>query len=292
MKRKDAKTPLTAEMTADPDDVSAFDPADGPCCTIANFRPDLSAKPRSVWNRSVIEVFVERFMAQHGEADEERVEELFTGHLKYLCDKWQAAVSKDEKTRCEIQKLANRAERQRNVSARMTEIRQGVCSTSRQLYYRRLGVAHTYAPLRHHIPMLEALGVHGMSSDESDHRNGAVQYGVFKKEWRNPAITKWLRVFDSLYRRLRLNEASHSTPGSHPHLRFYSDKQSSRHPPVKNLPRNAYDPEWLAGLNQYDIKLLGCLNVTYNFTHHPDMERYGFSLTIQVLGSLMTGQDG
>ena len=60
MKRKDAKTPLTAEMSADPDEVESFDPANGPCCTSADFRPDLASKPSSLWNKSIIEVFVDK----------------------------------------------------------------------------------------------------------------------------------------------------------------------------------------------------------------------------------------
>ncbi|KAI0323605.1 hypothetical protein GY45DRAFT_1264317 [Cubamyces sp. BRFM 1775] len=242
-------------MLPDRDEVTDFNPANGPCCTAANFRPDLASKPSSLWNTSTIEVFVEHYMSQHPAADQVRVEQLFVGHLGYLCDRWQVSL-KDERTRRDIQRLANRAERQRN------------------LYHRRLMIAHTYAPLRRHIPMLMALGVHGMSSDESDHRNGAVQYGVFKKDWRNPIITGWLRVFDSLYRRLRLNEANHSTPGSHPHLCFYSDKSSSRHPPVKGLPRNAYDPTWLDALVVYDKKQLLIREVDYDFTHDAEMATY------------------
>ncbi|OSC96129.1 hypothetical protein PYCCODRAFT_1472880 [Trametes coccinea BRFM310] len=241
-------------MLPDVDEVTAFDPANGPCGSGTDFRPDLSAKPSSVWNKCIIQVFVEIFMARYPSASEVRVEELFTGHIGYLCHKWQLAL-KDEPTKRKIKKLANRAERQRN------------------LYHRRLTVAHAYAPLRQHISMIEDLGVHGMSSDESDHRNGVAQYGVFQKEWRNPAITKWLRVFDSLYRRLRLNEVNHSTPGSHPHLRFLSDKTDSRHPPRKGLPQNAYAPEWLKKLNAYDTKLLQVREESYDFVHDAELEK-------------------
>lgn len=143
--------------------------------------------------------------------------------------------------------------------------------TLAQLYYRRLSVAHAYAPLRRHIPVLMALGVAGMSSDESDHSNGVAQYGVFQKEWRAKRITTWLRVFDSLYRRLRMNETNKNTPGSQPHTRFYSAKSSARRPPVKGLPHNAYDTKWLQGLHMYDRKQLRVQEVEYAFKHDPEL---------------------
>ncbi|OJT09661.1 hypothetical protein TRAPUB_13857 [Trametes pubescens] len=253
MGRKNAKSPLTAEMLPDREEVNAYNRSrDGPACTVDNFRPDLLTKPSTVWNQSVIEVFIEHFMTKYPAADETRVEELFTGHLKYLCDKWDTHLKAPE-TQRELQKLANRTERQRN------------------LYYRRLSVAEVYGPLRRHIPMLMKLGAHGMSSDESDHVQGVVQYGVLIKEWRSPAITKWLRVFDSMYRRLRLNDANFSTPGSHAHKRLCSTKTSSRRPPVHDLPRNAYEATWLGALNPYDRKQLGVLEYDYEFTHDPEI---------------------
>ncbi|KAI0351856.1 hypothetical protein OH77DRAFT_1410198 [Trametes cingulata] len=238
------------------EDLVDYDPYDGPCCTAENFRPDLDSTPSSAWNRSIIEVFVEHFMDRKPSAPQDRVEELFEGHLKYLCQRWQEGTKLDEATLRRRAKLMRRAERQRN------------------LYYRRLMVAEAYGPLRRHIPMLKALGVHGMSSDESDHRNGSVQYGVFKKEWRHPAVTPWVRVFDSLYRRLRFNAVQLNTPGSHPHKRSYSDIVSTRHSPVKCLPTNAYDPQWLRKLNVYDRKQLRVKeDVQYEFTHDAEMLR-------------------
>lgn len=268
MGRKHAKAPITEDMLPDEGEVDAYDPFAGTCCVVQQFRPDLNASPTSVWNQSIIEVFVDHFMELHPASPSDRVEELFTGHLKYLCNKW-LSTTLSEKTRRDRRKLLNRSERQRNVSASDQYL--DALSRFAQLYYRRLAVAHAYAPLRRHIPVLMALGVAGMSSDESDHSNGVAQYGVFIKEWRAKRITTWLRVFDSLYRRLRMNDAKQSSPGSHPHSRFYSNKVSARRPPVKGLPRNAYDPKWLKGLHQYDRKHLLIQEVDYNFAHDQDM---------------------
>lgn len=120
--------------------------------------------------------------------------------------------------------------------------------------------------------MLEALGVHGMSTDESDHRNGVAQYAVSKKKWRSASVTGWLRIFDSLYRRIRSNQIQDNTPGSHPHLRFYSDVKVSGRAPIRCLPRNAYNPTWLGELDEYDKKQLGVKeDVRYEFTHNQTM---------------------
>ncbi|KAL1944055.1 hypothetical protein VTO73DRAFT_3873 [Trametes versicolor] len=254
MHRKSAKDPLKLSMLPPDQSVVDYDPHTGPCCSTVNFLPDLSSLPTSLWNQSIVEIFTEHFMEKYPSASQSRVGELFTGHLKYLCTKWQVSNKLDEKTLRSKAQLLRRAERQRN------------------LYYRRLSVAHAYAPLRRHIPMLEALGVHGMSTDESDHRNGVAQYAVSKKKWRSPSVTGWLRVFDSLYRRIRSNQIQDNTPGSHPHLRFYSDVKESSRAPVRCLPRNAYNLEWLGELDDYDKKQLGVKDdVRYEFTHNRTM---------------------
>ncbi|KAH9855536.1 hypothetical protein C2E23DRAFT_724205 [Lenzites betulinus] len=245
-------------MVPTDEQVGDYDPYAGPACTIQDFRPDLGSSPSSPWNVSVVELFVMHFMEKHPTAARDRVEDLFQVHLKYLCAKWQSSFHNPEVLR-QRQRLLNRSERQRN------------------LYYRRLAVAHSYADLRQHIPMIMALGVKGMSSDESDHRNGIAQYGVFAKEWRNPIVTRWLRVLDSLYRRLRFGDADENKPGSQPHNRFYSDRVSTRRPPVKGLPCNAYDPEWLRNLHPYDKKhLLVQEDVQYNFSHNPELQKCVF----------------
>lgn len=115
MKRKSAKDALTEAMLPEDEVVLDYDPHDGPCCTVQTFLPDLNSPPHSSWNTSVIEVFVEHFMQLHPRAPQDRVEELFGGHLKYLCTRWQNTTMDPKKVKSR-QKLLNRAERQRNVS--------------------------------------------------------------------------------------------------------------------------------------------------------------------------------
>lgn len=116
MRRKSAKDPLKSSMLPSDEAVVDYDPHAGPCCSVATFRPDLLSLPTSLWNQSISEIFVDHFMEKYPAVSRSRVEELFGGHLKYLCNKWQVSNKLDEKTlRGKAQRL-RRAERQRNVS--------------------------------------------------------------------------------------------------------------------------------------------------------------------------------
>ncbi len=118
--------------------------------------------------------------------------------------------------------------------------------------------------------MLQALGPHGMSSDESDHEpNGRLRYRILRKPWRNPKITAWLRLFDKLYAIARLDAMS----GSQPHVRVTSNSYTNRRPAVRGLPENAYNPKWFDLLTEYDQTLLCVkLGVNYTFSHASNIE--------------------
>ena len=114
------------------------------------------------------------------------------------------------------------------------------------------------------VELIDALGVEGMSSDESDHElaAGAPSYVVSELRWRSPALSTWLRMFDSLHLRIRYKEGVNATAGSWPHYRVDGCKESKRHP-VRGLPRNCYSAtletdefrrHWLDQINE-DIDL-------------------------------------
>lgn len=272
MGRTSAKDKITVDMLPSVDDVEAYDLSHGPCCTIQAFKPDLSATPGTPWNKSIVQIFVKHFIAtgQHAGAVSDRVHELFEGHLKYLCAKFKRSKRGQEVEKFR-KKQANRNERQRNVSLLSSQHVQEL--TSPQLFHRRLIVAKMFPAFRRHVPILEALGPFGMSSDESSHANGYPAYRVFKKEWRNPTLTIWLRLFDSIYRRLRFNPVDQNTAGSHPHLRMYCEEICNRRAAVKHLPRNAYNEVWVRELNDYDRDLLEIQQITYDFSHPEDVVR-------------------
>ena len=122
--------------------------------------------------------------------------------------------------------------------------------------------------------MLHRLGPRGMSSDESDHQpDGGVRYRILRKHWRNPALTAWLRIFDYLYR------SSHLALSDDIPSRFATGKVSFNGPPVRGLPRNAYNEAWLDTLSAGEVQRLGARQEeTYSFTHSPELDAQ-FSLS-------------
>ena len=137
---------------------------------------------------------------------------------------------------------------------------------------RRLAAAKKDPDLRQHVSTLELLGVNGMSSDEEDQYRGTKQYRVFKKVWREEAVTPWLRVFDAAYRRTRL-EPMESGAGAVPRVRFVTNTVAPwpLRNVVKRLPKSAYDQTWLESLTERERR---CLRVAEDpagslFTHEP-----------------------
>ncbi|KAI9513062.1 hypothetical protein F5148DRAFT_972369, partial [Russula earlei] len=53
------------------------------------------------------------------------------------------------------------------------------------LFHRCRDIAKQYEPLQRHLPILDTLGVNGMSSDESnlDPATNQIKYGVVKLDW-------------------------------------------------------------------------------------------------------------
>ncbi len=268
MGRKDVHDGFRKEKIPSELEVEAYDPTQGPACTIENFRPDLTSVPSSPWNASITQVFVSYYCSKNPAVKRNEIEGHFAGHLKYLCTRYKQTLQGAAEWQ-RRQKLANRSERQRNVSTILPR-RRRLHSRYRQLWIRRLAAASLYPETRVHIPMLQALGPHGMSSDESDHEpSGRLRYRILRKGWRNPKITAWLRLFDKLYAIARLDSMS----GSQPHHRVTSNSYTTRRPAVRGLPENAYNSTWLGKLTDYDRMLLFVkMGEKYAFTHASSIE--------------------
>lgn len=106
------------------------------------------------------------------------------------------------------------------------------------------------------IKMLNQLGTHGMSSDESDgptsrystgthHRTYRIRLRLDRPQW----LTNVLRMLDSLHyeRRQARSRSGGSTQGSPTRLRIEGDRLSQSIA-VRGLPENFYDPVWLQAL--------------------------------------------
>lgn len=111
--------------------------------------------------------------------------------------------------------------------------------------------------LSDHLPLLQALSIDGMSSDEEEDLDGQVRgtdvaarnprYRVLTPLWRSKELTVFLHLLDSIYLLQRRRNPSKQR-GNWARVRAYSPtdlKFSKKTTFPKNLPENAYDKAWL-----------------------------------------------
>jgi len=132
--------------------------------------------------------------------------------------------------------------------------------------------------LQVHVPILERLGVVGMSSDESDldelpryprARLENPRYYVLRPQWRAEALGDWLHIFDSVHMVTRRSQSGGSR-GALPHLRLYnaqSPKFSESKSFVRALPINAYNDVWLSNKHGSEYTVRPNRDEIYNFVH-------------------------
>ncbi|TFK70723.1 hypothetical protein BDN72DRAFT_896178 [Pluteus cervinus] len=226
-----------------------------PCCTIEDFTIDLTGTPHSPWNQSAARVFTDGLIRATGSLlpntyrVRDEVGKSFFARVKSLKEKPTRKLPAKAKA-------ARRAERKRT------------------LYWRRVDICRKLPSLEHHVPILERLGVDGMSSDESDtdDENRGARLPVFRillPRWRSPAISAFLHIIDMAHvaHRMVSTDASISR-GANPRIRSI-DASASRYSPkvnnfVADLPMNAYRQEWLD--RRADVP----------FTIRPQAEDYDF----------------
>ncbi|KAI9061492.1 hypothetical protein FKP32DRAFT_1575860 [Trametes sanguinea] len=255
MNREDRNAPFDRSLVPTAEEVKNYDPKrDGPCCTTARFRPDLNSSPGTAWNTSAIAVFARGFVdSDEYECDDiPAIRKAFKTYLRYLCRKFKNSIS-GEVNILKSRKQANRDERKRG------------------LFNRRLAAALSYNALKPHVAMIRRLGPDGMSSDESCVENDVVRYDILVKKWRHPDLTSWLRTFDAVHRRQRFSQTNRTTRGAPVHWRNVSTRVDNSRKPVAGLPKNAYNPEWLATLQEMEREELIMQNESYAFTHSPDV---------------------
>ena len=122
--------------------------------------------------------------------------------------------------------------------------------------------------LAHHANLLEAIGVQGMSSDESDYGGREVVYGRILPEWRSQELQDFLWRLDDVQ-----DEVSKRPVGNRRHgpqrgrRRLRTNlkiNKASTAPP--NLPRNCYRPSWLKVLRTYQLRQLNIVDDNYDFS--------------------------
>lgn len=128
-----------------------------------------------------------------------------------------------------------------------------------QAFYRRILVLR-YFINRNLLPVretYEALGAEGMSSDEEDlaltTTAGVPTYVVYKPKQLSAVMAELAEDLDKIY--LGTIKARHPH-GSHIHRRVRTGGESRKKRKFYGLPRNAYDPAWLASLSHFERKQL------------------------------------
>ncbi|KAF8058574.1 hypothetical protein FPV67DRAFT_1428039 [Lyophyllum atratum] len=214
--------------------------ADGP--SLEDFGIDFGGKNlASDWNRRATELFAEKFIAcdEYQCRDINLIEATFRTHLIQLKERYRASLKEPthEEWNCVREK--------KRVARRYG------------LFRRRKSAFHAYKnvpSMKHFERVWSALKMKAMSGDESVFDGDASdsrRYITTKLRWRDSSVDEWLKVFDKLHLSTRFNLANEPGPGQFPHRRVVSTELARRgDDPVKGLPRNFYDEEWLRGLNK------------------------------------------
>lgn len=95
-----------------------------------------------------------------------------------------------------------------------------------------------------------------MSSDEEATVGLSKQYNVIQPAWRSDAVTSWLRMFDALHWKARIDGLYGDQRGAIPRTRVGGWRGNPGGDFVKGLPRNAYDDEWFnnQAYPEYDVQ--------------------------------------
>lgn len=116
MKRKNSESPFTGITMENDEEVTSFNPHNGPCCTAENFRVDLYGNPKDPWNVSAASVFVSDFISceTYDCKNVEKIKTAFFSHLKSLKSVFKKRQL-DTATIAEAKRKAKRYQRKRNV---------------------------------------------------------------------------------------------------------------------------------------------------------------------------------
>ena len=236
-------------------------------------RLDLEGPIRSRWNRKAARRFRKNFQRSglYPSWPKADVETAFLRHIETIRSHYRLQEGKiaqyDMDERSERVAKRKRVITVRNNPSRilpfnppklqLTEHRRAVCESNKDM-----------TKFKKYIEILHHGG--GMSEDEPDWRStsGKVpsHYFVIRPVWRSGAVTDWLRVMDHVYLARRFNPDGRVTRGRWTRNRKPSNKVDLAATPIKGLPINFYDEEWLKSLNPKErrsLKMQDPLDLTH-----------------------------
>ncbi|RXW15759.1 hypothetical protein EST38_g10089 [Candolleomyces aberdarensis] len=237
--------------------------AEGPVCTVEDFRLDFERPPNAPWNKFAKKVFLDTLVTH--EANKLAV---FQPPLAYL-GKLYVSNFRNARTKFKWEMKTKSEKDEHRKQHRRNE-------RKRWLYYRRIQAAKRFRDTMRHLPMIAAYGWEGMSTDESDHENGTggPSYVIMPKKWRHPNADQCLRTLDGLHRDSRFRQDRRVTPGAHPHMRHLDGRSKpSVRTALRELPTGLYNPQWLGRLTDAAKEALGITEtIEYDFSHTPEIE--------------------
>ncbi|KAF8969051.1 hypothetical protein BDZ97DRAFT_1654284 [Flammula alnicola] len=227
-----SKAPI---YSASPQRVAAFKSRNAQGPTAERFALDFSSFPRSVWNKCATDVFTEAFLESelYNGADERAISTAFRTHTLQLYNQYRAFVKRSSA----------------NTDDEADDVENARLARRRCLRHRRADVPKRYMD----YPVMEVLRRiwdlipwEAVSGDETDHRLGNNRYAITSLPWRARWIHQWMVVFDRLHLATRF-QSGRATAGAFPRVRvanrYREDQECAT--PVRGLPRNFYDPDWL-----------------------------------------------
>ncbi|KAJ3534023.1 hypothetical protein NM688_g7199 [Phlebia brevispora] len=101
------------------------------------------------------------------------------------------------------------------------------------------------------------LGTDGMSIDEADYRDKQnVRYKALQLPWRSKELRDYLCALDAIQLSTHFTKTGKRLPGALPRTRYLSKKIDHETQPVRGLPLNFYDADWLKSLSREERNLL------------------------------------
>ena len=128
-----------------------------------------------------------------------------------------------------------------------------------------------YDDLRRNKHWIYALGTDGHSGDESDHKSSStVRYVIQALPWRSDEVTQYVRALDAVHMSTKFTISGRPIPGAWPRTRVLSKKSvDTCANAVPGLPRNFYNPAWLADQEEWRVRMLQIKEVTVDLTLQP-----------------------
>ncbi|KZT04093.1 uncharacterized protein LAESUDRAFT_658585 [Laetiporus sulphureus 93-53] len=227
----DSPIPVASDKEA-----QAFEQHKHPGPSRADFRLHLSGSLTSKWNKQAAAVFSEEFINlgfsdHHNDKD---IKHMFSVHLATLRAQYKKQLTgTEEPTQVEFDRQTedNREHRRR------------------ALRERRSSAVSAHSHLARFQNLWDTIPYTAMSGDESDHSRGKVRYVVLTLS----GIREMAVVFDWMHLWCRFTPEGRPKHGAFPRYRRRGSMRLERGAlPVKGLPVNCYDTQWLAGLDLED----------------------------------------